>query len=863
MKGKGFASLALALCAIPAFATNWSYDGSASQKYLLDDTGWKFKIALNKTFAGATGTQLDACVAAGTAVALDFSSGLPAEVGSIIAFGSVFHNTPGKSVIESVILPDGIVSIGETAFRECSNLVTVEPFLPDTVVSIGYNSFYNSPKLKGHLRIGNNAGTTIASQAFWKASGIQEVTIGDGVTSLPKYSFRECSSITNLTLGANLASIGEECFRGSSLLESVTPFLPASVSYVGVKAFFGTRIGGTLVLGGGANGEGDITWQSGDSFDFALLAITNVVIGPGVTTLPKYCFAGCTSIREVDFHGYTTWNSATFHHTGTYKFNAYQARFLVPYGNADWITYYTDTSKVTPWDGSKLADYQARFGADAEIPVGITVGDNKQYVVVKPREGAAEKTLNIIGDLGGSTFEIGTVVPAYGTHVDVSADLPLACSAPEYVDVGDTRYRCAGHVIYTYEDNSWVNPQTNALRTLTYNPNDYTMRRISWLWEPAGYKVIVGFPAELGSVAASTPWADGFYAAGSTATFTATPSNGVPFVGWTGTDAPYPLSTSATFSLVVDGEKAISPYFLADWTLAADGKSISDGYWRITTTGSANALNLSVCGADFPGLAILDLRKPVEGGTIVSAGNYFASSSHRPAARNIREIYLPDTLGIIGEHAFYGLSKLVTVSPFVPDATTNINDRAFEDCLLLESAFTFGMDRHRSSIFSGQATLARSPKIPRVTVGPAATNIPYCTFYQMGGLREVILLGETVLLGELSLSQSPFTTIKFGGFPVFPNTANSNRPFYRHADYTTCLYIPRGDARWEAFMADPEEMTPWNELDASTQNQYWSRYPDGRTPKGLTVKTASQGGFGQLWVFLWSPRPTATILSVR
>ncbi|MBR0057404.1 MAG: hypothetical protein IJP66_08760, partial [Kiritimatiellae bacterium] len=193
----------------------------------------------------------------------------------------------------------------------------------------------------------------------------------------------------------------------------------------------------------------------------------------------------------------------------------------------------------------------------------------------------------------------------------------------------------------------------------------------------------------------------------------------------------------------------------------------------------------------------------------------------------------------------------------------NIGERAFEDCDLLESAFTFGMDKRRTAQFSGDAIFARDPKIQSVTVGPAATNIPYCTFFQMGGLREVTLLGDTVLLGELSLSQSPFTTIKFGGFPVFPNVGNSNRPFYGHASYTTCLYVPRGDARWEAFMADPEEMTPWNELDASTQNQYWSRYPNGKTPKGMTLRTPGNNGFGRMWVFLWSPRPTATILSVR
>ena len=959
MKGKDFASLALALCAVPAFATNWSYDGSASQKYLLDDTGWKFKIALNKTVAGATGTQLDACVAAGTAVALDFSSGLPQEVGSIIAFGSVFYKTPGQSVIQSVVLPDGIVSIGEGAFRECSNLVTVEPLLPDTVrtvggnafylvstvrghlvlgqtgpvslstsgagtfkncsalqeitlgdgvtsvpatcfygcssvtnvtlganlasignesfrgmtslrrvtpllpdsvTSIGNSAFYDDALLSGHLVIGRNGGTALSSSGstFQNCKELQEITIGDGVTSIPSSAFKGCTSVTNMTLGENITSLGTECFRGMTALERVTPFLPASVSSIANKVFTDNRnLGGTLVLRGGAEGEGDITWTgSGDTFIFSLLAITNIVIGPGVTTLPQACFAGNPGVKEVNFYGYTTWKSTTFHYNKNYPWNQYQSRFLVPNGDADWITYYTDSTKVTPWDGSKLADYQAKFGVDAEIPVGITVGDNKQYVVVKPNgAAAAAKQLVVSGETGGAPFEIGEVVPAYGTHLDVSGDLPLACSAPEYVDYGDTRYRCAGHVLSLYDNNMWTDPVTNASRTLTYNPGDNTMRRLVWLWEPAGYKITILYPSEFGSVTASAPWADGFYAAGSTASFTATPA-GTVFGGWTGASAPYPMVTSPQISVVADAEKTLIPYFVTNWVLAADNKSMADGYWRITTTRSGDALKLTVCGADYPDIGILDLRKPVDRGVITAIGQNFALN--RAAARNIRDLLLPDTLGKLESSAFNGLANLVTVTPFLPESVTNIQDRAFKYCPILESDLTLGMNRRRSVTFGGEAHFVGDNAIRKVTMGPGVASVPKYCLFTMSGLEEAELLADTVALGEWAFHDTQVKTVKFGGFPTF-----GVAPFHNHADYTACLYVPRGDARWQAFMADPDEMTPWADLGETLQNQYWSRYPDGKTPKGMTLKTTGAGGFGRMWVFLWSPRPTATILSVR
>ena len=847
----------LSLAASSALATNWSYDGSASQKYLLDDTGWKFKISLNQRVSGVTGTTVGACTEAGTADTLDFSAGLPSEVGTIVKMDGTFYNSPGKAVITAVVLPQGIVHLGEATFRECPNLESVEPLLPDSIVSVGRNCFYQDAKLKGHARVGCNAGTTLVYGTFWNCSSLQEVTVGDGVTSIPEYAFYGCSSVTNMTLGANIASFGGQCCRNMTELRRITPFLPESVSKVMGNAFNGARkLEGTLVLRGGAEGTGDMTWDG--QFQFARLGISNIVIGAGITTIPNYCFSGNTSVTEVDFNGFPTWQAQSFHYnSGDYKWSQYQARFLIPYGDPDWTTYISDSTKVTPWDGSKLADYQSKFGVDAELPVGITVGDNKQYVVIKPRAGTGAKSLTVSAESTvGGTLEIGAVVPAYGTHDDVSDDLPLSCSAPEYADNGNTRYRCAGHVLYAYDGVSWADVQTNASRTFTYNPDDDTMRRLVWLWEPAGFKVTVGFPSELGSVAASAPWADDFYAAGSTATFTATPSNGVPFGCWTGTDAPYPLSMAATLSLTVDGEKSLVPYFVTNWVLAANGTSISDGYWSIPMSGATNALKLVSCGANYDDIAILDLRKPVEGGAITAIGQNFALN--RAAARNIRELLLPDTLQRLENSAFNGLSLLETVTPFLPASVTDIRDRAFEYCPSLVSDLTLGMDKRTQVSFSGEAHFAFNHAMRKAIMGPGVQNLPRYCFFGMNGFEEAVLLADEIALDEWAFHNTPVKTVKFAGFPTF-----GVAPFHNHADYTACIYVPRGDARWEAFMADPEEMTPWNQLDASAQNQYWSRYPDGKTPKGMTLKTTGSNRFGRMWVFLWSPKSNATILSLR
>ena len=198
-------------------------------------------------------------------------------------------------------------------------------------------------------------------------------------------------------------------------------------------------------------------------------------------------------------------------------------------------------------------------------------------------------------------------------------------------------------------------------------------------------------------------------------------------------------------------------------------------------------------------------------------------------------------------------SNLVTVTPFLPESVTNIQDRAFKYCPILESDLTLGMNRRRSVTFGGEAHFVGDNAIRKVTMGPGVASVPKYCLFTMSGLEEAELLADTVALGEWAFHDTQVKTVKFGGFPTF-----GVAPFHNHADYTACLY-----ARWQAFMADPDEMTPWADLGETLQNQYWSRYPDGKTPKGMTLKTTGAGGFGRMWVFLWSPRPTATILSVR
>ena len=142
--------------------------------------------------------------------------------------------------IKRIIIGDGITTIGEGAFCNCSAL---------TSVTIG------------------NSVTTIGGSAFRGCSALTSVTIGNSVTTIGNGAFSDCSALTSVTIPNSVTKIGGGAFRGCSALTSVT--IPNSV---------------TTIVG------------------FAFADCTNlqkVNIGNSVKTIGISAFNNCTSITQI------------------------------------------------------------------------------------------------------------------------------------------------------------------------------------------------------------------------------------------------------------------------------------------------------------------------------------------------------------------------------------------------------------------------------------------------------------------------------------------------------------------------------------------------------------------------------------
>lgn len=122
-----------------------------------------------------------------------------------------------NTAITSVVLPDGITSIGENAFNGCESLTSVTFGKNSQLSSIGPGAFNYCYSLES-ITIPESV-TNIGSEAFNYCCGLRSVTFGENsqLTSIGDYAFLGCYSIESITIPASVTSIGEwafvECYR--------------------------------------------------------------------------------------------------------------------------------------------------------------------------------------------------------------------------------------------------------------------------------------------------------------------------------------------------------------------------------------------------------------------------------------------------------------------------------------------------------------------------------------------------------------------------------------------------------------------------------------------------------------------------
>ena len=245
---------------------------------------------------------------------------------SVTSIGSSAFS--GCSGLTSITIPNSVASIGEKAFKDCSAIKSVVlpgQFQMSTIFPASYGSITNATVAQGSTSIGDSA--------FYHCSGLTgSLTIPDGVTSIGSYAFYNCSGLTgSLTIPDGVTSIGSYAFYNCSGLRSVT--IPDSVTSIGESAFSGCF------------------W------------IEELFVPGDVATIESSAFSGCTGLARLSLPSRFSGNTDSM---------GIPEGCVVSFYNTVRLGIYSDSGTPVP----RVGDHPRALNEVVSCSAGSTVTDN-------------------------------------------------------------------------------------------------------------------------------------------------------------------------------------------------------------------------------------------------------------------------------------------------------------------------------------------------------------------------------------------------------------------------------------------------------------------------------------------------------
>ena len=189
--------------------------------------------------------------------------------------------------VKSVVIEEGIMSIGSNAFSGCSKLTSIE--IPSSVTSIGDSAFKGCSSLT-NIEIPSSV-TSIGDGAFRGCSKLTSIEIPSSVTSIGYGAFSGCSSLTSIEIPSSVTSIGDSAFSGCSKLTSIE--IPSSVTSIGYRAFEGCSKLTSIEIPSSVTSIGDYVF-------FRCSGLTNIEIPSSVTSIGDSAFRECSKLTSIE-----------------------------------------------------------------------------------------------------------------------------------------------------------------------------------------------------------------------------------------------------------------------------------------------------------------------------------------------------------------------------------------------------------------------------------------------------------------------------------------------------------------------------------------------------------------------------------
>ena len=588
----------------------------------------------------------------------------------------------GWSSLQSIFLSNGITSIGYMAFGDCSSLTSIS--LPDSIVSLGNNAFYG-------------------------CSSLESVSLSNGITSIGKQTFIDCSSLTSISLPSSVVSIGYMAFGDCSSLTSIS--LPSSVVSFGTNSFYGCNSLTTLYYGGtikdwlNIDNDSDSGSRPNDNVGFTYFYIKDnngtvvyngnryslleeVVIPDDLTSIPSFAFSHWNSLTSISIpDGVVSLGNSAFYGCSSLE-------------------------SVSLSNGITSIGNNAFYGCSSLTSISLPSS------VVSIGKHAFDSCSNL------TNISLPSSVVSFGTNSFCGCNslttLYYGGTIKDWLNIDNDSYsgsRPNDNVGFTYfyiKDNNG---------TVVYNGNRYSLLE----------EVVI--PDDITSI----------------------PS--LAFSHW------YTLtSISIPDSIINIGEKAFN----------SCSNLISNKYDNGNYLGNENNpyLILSYIGWDIKDITSININEKCK----------FIETYAFSNCSSLTSITIPDGVISIGSYAFEGCTNLTSIS--IPDSTVSIGEEAFNDCTNLEyneydNGYYLGNENNPYLVF----VKGKSKNIESCDINEQCKLIYAYAFYNYYDLTSVIIPDSITNIGFWSFANCWHSVIYYKGTKlkwnnIILNDDISKTPYY-------------------------------------------------------------------------------------